>query len=382
LRIGVDARALTGYRGVSRYTRTLLETLAREYPQDEFRLFVPGHEPLPAAAALRSSPNVAIQRHPLPGRVLFGAAAVARRPRLDRLLGDPEVIWAPTVAPLALSTGTPLVLTVQDLSFELRPHDFTGYERLWHALARPRALARRARLVIVLAEPTRHQLVARWGLSAAAVRVVPAGVREEGEPGVAEPADPNGTLGRFGLSAGSYLLAVGALEPRKAPLLLSDAFARARRRGLGAELAFAGEGRLADRLSGPGVRLLGRVSDAELDALYSGAMALVMPSLLEGYGLPVREALARGTPAVISDLPVFGEELSGAVLRVPAGDEVALADALVRIAGDDALRARLARAGRPAVSGMTWTEAARRTRAVLAEAAGGGGAGGGGGSVR
>ncbi|HEY3729571.1 MAG TPA: glycosyltransferase family 1 protein [Solirubrobacteraceae bacterium] len=369
MRIGVDARTLTGFRGVPRYARTLLETLAREYPQDEFRLFVPGREELPAAAALRTMPNVAVHRHRLSGRVLFGAAAIARRPRLDRLLGGAvDVMWAPTVAPMALSAGVPLVLTVQDLSFELRPHDFTSYERVWHALARPRTLARRAQLVIVLAEPTRQQLIARWGLGAEAVRVVPAGVR-----GVGEPADPNGTLGRLGLSEGSYLLAVGALEPRKAPLLLSDAFARARRRGLGAELVFAGEGRLADQLSGPGVRLLGRVSDDELDALYTGAVALVMPSLLEGYGLPVREALARGTPAVISDLPVFGEDLSQAVLRVPAGDETALADALVQIAGDDGLRSRLALACRPAVAGMTWSQAARRTRAVLAEAAAAGG---------
>jgi glycosyltransferase involved in cell wall biosynthesis len=352
---------------VPRYTRALLEAMAHEYPGDEFALFVPGREALPAVATLRSLPNVSIRRHPLSGRVLFSTAAVARRPRLDRLIGGRlDVMWAPTVAPMALSAQIPLVLTVQDLSFELRPHDFTSYERVWHALARPRSLAHRAALVIVLAEPTRQQLVARWGLRPEAVRVVPAGVRS------AELRDPNGTLGRFGLAAGSYLLAVGALEPRKAPLLLSEAFAQARRCGLGAELVFAGEGRLADRISGPGMRLLGRVSDAELDALYAGAMALVMPSLLEGYGLPVREALARGTPAVISDLPVFGEELSPAVLRVPPGDGSALADALVQIAGDQALRDRLSLASRSAVAGVSWSEAARQTRAVLAQACGAG----------
>ena len=85
---------------------------------------------------------------------------------------------------------------------------------------------------------------------------------------------------------------------------------------------FAGEGRLAGQLAGtPGVELRGRVTDDELDALYRGALALVVPSLLEGYGLPLREALARGTPAVVSDLPVFGPELSPAVLRIPPGDE-------------------------------------------------------------
>jgi glycosyltransferase involved in cell wall biosynthesis len=361
--IGVDARALTGYRGVTRYAQALLAALAREYPQDEWRLFVAGREPLARADELRALANVRIRRHPLPSQVLFGAAAVARRPRLDRLAGGrPDVVWAPTVAPMALSPGVPLVLTVQDLSFELRPRDFTAYERVWHALARPRELARRARRVIVLAEPTRSQLVARWGLSASAVRVVP--------PGVPDAKSDPATLERVGLDAGSYVLAVGALEPRKAPQILAGAFARARAQGLGSELVFAGDGRLRDQLTGPGVRVLGRVSDAELAALYAGALALVMPSLLEGYGLPVREALAHGTPAVISDLPVFGSELDSAVVRVAPGDVQALSQALLRIGGEAGLRERLAGAARATVAELTWAAAARRTRAVLAEACG------------
>ena len=71
---------------------------------------------------LEPGANVVVHRHALPGRVLFGAAAVCGRPRLDRLLASsPDVVWAPTIAPLALSPGVPLVLTIQDLSFELRP---------------------------------------------------------------------------------------------------------------------------------------------------------------------------------------------------------------------------------------------------------------------
>jgi glycosyltransferase involved in cell wall biosynthesis len=364
VRVGVDARALTGSRGVTRYTGALLDALARRYPQDEWRLFVPGRAELPAAQALAGLPNVHLRRHPLPGRALFGASALARRPRLDRLLGgSPDVVWAPAIAPLALSPHVPLVLTVHDLSFALRPRDFTPYERLWHRLARPRALARRARRVIVPAPPTRDQLIGLWGLDGARVRVVPEGVRRPGAP-----VDPEPALRTFGLAPGGYLLAVGALEPRKAPLLLARAFARARRQGLGCELVFAGEGRLAGRLHGPGVRVLGAVSDPELDALYTGALALAVPSLLEGYGLPLREALARGIPAVVSDLPVFGPELSAALLRVPVGDEAALAGALARIASDAGLRRSLAQAAPGAVAGLTWEAAAVQTRAVLAEA--------------
>jgi glycosyltransferase involved in cell wall biosynthesis len=350
----VDARGLAGGRGVTRYLRELVAALARAHPDDEWHLFLPGRGPV----LLDFPPNVGVHRHVLPGRVLFGAAAVCGRPRIDRLLGvSLDVVWAPTIAPMALSVSMPLVLTIQDLSFELRPGDFTPYERVWHRLARPRALARRAARVIVLAPPTRGQLVDRWGLDGGRIEVVAPGVS------VAPAAAPPPV-------APPYLLAVGALEPRKAPDLLVRAFTTARAAGLAATLVFAGEGRLAGSLSGDGVSILGRVSDVELDALYRGALALVVPSLLEGYGLPVREALARGTPAVVSDLPVYGPDLDRAVLRVAPGDQAALTTALLRLEREAGLRAALAAAAAPAVAGLSWVQAARRTRAVLAEAAG------------
>jgi glycosyltransferase involved in cell wall biosynthesis len=112
-----------------------------------------------------------------------------------------------------------------------------------------------------------------------------------------------------------------------------------------------------------------RVDDAELAALYAGALAVVQASYLEGFGLPPLEAAAHGTPAVVSDLPCFAETLGDAALRVPPGDADALADALLRIAGDDALRARLGAAARDRAAAYTWERAAAALHALLAEAA-------------
>ena len=192
----MDARALAGGRGVTRYLRELLTALARAHPDDEWHLFLPGR----GAVLLEFPPNVVVHRHVLPGRVLFGAAAVSGRPRIDRLVGvAPDVVWAPTIAPMALSRDVPLVLTIQDLSFELRPGDFTSYERLWHRVARPRALARRAARVIVLAPPTRGQLVDRWGLDGSRIEVVAPGV-SVGSIAARAPAPPATRPG--GLSLG------------------------------------------------------------------------------------------------------------------------------------------------------------------------------------
>lgn len=369
MRVGVDGRSLAGSpaRGVAQYTSALVAALAHAYPADEWRVLVPagpstwpGHDHGPPS-------GVAVQRHPLPGRALHGAAALTGRPRLDLLLGGRlDVLWAPAPAPLALSGRQPLALTVHDLSFERRPRDFTSYERAWHRLARPRELARRAARVLAVSQATRAEAIERWELDPRRVVVVEPGLGRPGRP--CDAAAVDAARRRHGLSPG-YLLYVGALEPRKAPDVLARAYARARTRGLDAELAMVGAGRLAGRLAGPGVRLLGRVADRELDALYEGALALVAPSWLEGFGLTPLEAVARGVPAVVSDLPPFAETLGDGALRVPAGDEAALADALLRVAADAGLRSRLVTAGRQASDALSWERAARRARAALAEAA-------------
>jgi glycosyltransferase involved in cell wall biosynthesis len=359
---------------VAHYTTAVISELARAYPHDEWVLFLPGHAISPvvagpdasAGAALAHAPNVTLRRHPLPGRVLFAASAVAGRPRLDRLLGgNLDVLWAPALAPLAVSDGVPFVLTVHDLSFLERPRDFTGYERLWHRLARPRRLVGRAARVIAVSHAVGETLRSRCDVEPDRLAIVPSGVSA---PAAGAPAQ--GAAQALGL-AGDYLLCVGALEPRKDPELLLRAFARARAGGLRADLAFAGSGRLRPRLHGPGVHALGHVAPSELDELYAGALALVMPSWHEGFGLPPLEALARGTPPVVSDLPVYAETLGRAALRFPPGDERELAAALTRIAADAPLRSRLVEEGQRMLRGRTWEVAARGTRAVLAEAAAG-----------
>jgi glycosyltransferase involved in cell wall biosynthesis len=366
VRVGVDGRSLVGggARGVAHYTAALLEALAAEFPDDEYRVL------LPRGRAMVPRGTVPV-RHPLPSRVLFAPGAFGLR--LDRLVGPVDVTWAPAPAPLAPG-GTPFVLTVHDRSWEVRPGDFTRYERAWHAAARPRWLARRATAVLCDAEAVRGELLAEWGLDAARVHAVPLAARPLAPPaGTSSRAgaapSPSGARspasGATSAAAAPYFLFVGALEPRKAPDLLAEAFLLARKRGLDAELVFAGDGRLDPR--GPGIRRLGQVDD--LGALYAGALAIVLPSWLEGFGLPPVEGLTAGAPAIVSDLPVFHEVLGDGALFVPPGDVEALAEALLALAGDPALRARLLEAGRAKTAPLSWAATARRTRAVLAEAA-------------
>jgi glycosyltransferase involved in cell wall biosynthesis len=320
---------------VASYLQSLLAELRRSFAGDDYEV---------------------IQR----GSLAYAAGAVSGRPRLDRMAGGCDVLWAPAPAPLAASREVPLVLTVHDLSFEHHPGDDTPYERLYHRMARPRALARRAARVIAVSEHVRGQLIEEWGLPPARVVTVRSG---PGRPPAGRPAPTPPGL------PSSYLLAVGALEPRKRVDLLLEAHAEARRQGLEAELVLAGEGPLETRARAAGATALGFVPDEQLDALYAGALCVVCASREEGFGFTPLEGLARGAPPIVADLPPFRETLGDAAIRFPPGDAGALADAMLRVERDQELRGRLAAAAAGALANLSWERAAAETRAVLAEAA-------------
>jgi glycosyltransferase involved in cell wall biosynthesis len=339
MRVAVDARALrpgpARARGVARYLRCVLDELERQFPDDEYVLVDPG-------------------------RLGLLTAALVRRPRLDRRAGGCDVAWTPAPAPVAVSPDVPYVLTVHDLSFEHRPRDYSLYDRLWQRLARPARLARGAERVLCISEATRAAVISNWRVDPDRARTVLLG-----------PGRPPGAEGAYLPRPGVldvFVLAVGALEPRKLPGVLAEAHRRARREGLRAELVFAGDGPLRGELERAGATVLGHVEEDVLDVLYERALAVACVSREEGFGFTPLEAAARGTPAVVSDLPAFVETLGDAALRVPPGDPDALAAALLRLEREPELRERLAAAGRAAAGRLSWAETARATRAALLEA--------------
>lgn len=339
MHVAVDGRALRGgtvaRRGIARYLRCLLDELESAFPEDRYELVDPG-------------------------RPALLSAALVGRPRLDGLAQGCDVVWIPAPAPVAVSPDFPYVLTVHDLSFEHRAGDYSRYERLWHRLARPARLARRAERVLCISETTRRAVTGEWRVDPARTRTVLPGPGRR--PGSAAGALPGGL-------PDSFVLAVGALEPRKLPDVLVEAHRRARAGGLSAGLVFAGDGPLRGELERAGATVLGQVPDDALDSLYERALGLACVSREEGFGFTPLEALARGTPAVVTDLPVFDETLGEGALRVPARDPAALAAALLRLEREPELRERLATTGAQAVARLSWTETARATREALVEAA-------------
>ena len=240
--------------------------------------------------------------------------------------------------------------------------------------------------LLVVSDHWRALLAADYGVEATVVR-----------NGVDPDRFGTGGLGereRFRARAGAgpdtfLVLTVGGIEPRKGSVTLLEAMAdlAARVNGSGPRPVLAVVGghtffdyrayrdtaltRLPELglVEGRDVLLLGTVSEADLGAWYRAADAFAFPSVKEGFGLVVLEALAAGLPVVASDIPVFAEYLEDgrSALLVPPGDPAALGGALARLAGDPALRRRLAAGGRPLIDRFTWAASARTHREIYAE---------------
>lgn len=248
----------------------------------------------------------------------------------------------------------PMSVMVHDLAWRHEPEAYPRRGREWHEAALGRARSR-ARLLLAPSAATADDLVAA-GVPQDRVVVVEEGFDHLDDP---DQEGAQALLTRLGVEpGGGYLLTVSTLEPRKNLLRLLDAYALARPRLPEPwPLVVVGPAGWGPALPPrPSVLMAGKVSGGVLSALYRGARLLAFVPLREGWGLPAVEAMSRGTPVVATPMPSTG----GAAFEVPPGDVDAIAEGLVAVAGDDALRARLIAAGDRRLDGWTWARSAAR----------------------
>jgi glycosyltransferase involved in cell wall biosynthesis len=277
-------------------------------------------------------------------------------PALARHAGASVVFSPANLAPLAWPRN---VLVMHDAAVLREPEAYSRAYVLWHQRFGLTA-ARRALAVITVSEFSRSELVSLAGLDPRRVHVVPGGVSERFHPG----ADPARVAAKLGLRR-PYVLAIATADRRKN--LGALAVAADRLAGLGIDLVWAGDDRpyFSRWQPIPGLRSLGYVGEADLPGLYAGARAYVQPSRYEGFGLTCLEAMASGIPVVAADRAALPETCGGAALLVDPDDPEAMAGALERAVGDDAMRATLREAGLRRSAQLSWERAAERAGAVL-----------------
>lgn len=311
------------------------------------------------------TPPVPVRHLPLPRRLLYETWQWLRWPLVERATGPVDVVHdAGYVVP---PSKAPLVATIHDLFFLEYPEHYTWHSR--EVLRRGLALARRhARLVMCPSMATRADCQAA-GIEPERLRLVPWGVHATPP----EATDLDRVRLRYALD-GPYVLFCGTIEPRKNLPRALAAFRSLDRPGT--ELILAGqrgwkEDVEADLAGLRGrARWLGPVPRDDLAAMYAQAAVVIYPSLREGFGLPVLEAMAQGAPVVTSAGTATEEVAGDAALLVDPLDVDAIAAAIDRLLDDRGLAAKLGEAAKERAAAFTWARTAELAAAVYMEAAG------------
>jgi len=356
MRIAFDGTVLHGRKsGVGYYCEELLKAMVATNHTDQF--FVFSHKALNLSLPSSNGNLKVTNESSFPVRAVYLHALLPRV--LDRI--QPDLChYTNFLAPI--SQAQPYVVTIHDMGLEVMSNAHPLMKRLYTRRLIPR-VAKQARLIITNSEYSKWEIVRHLGIAEDRIRVTPLAASPEFKP---TPGSQK---------SNPYFLYVGNLEPRKNLERLIEAFARMPQKDH--ELLIVGDrwyrGEAAEKkvralgLTGR-VKFLGYVPRTELPSLYSGATAFVYASLLEGFGLPVVEAMACGAPVITSNNSSLKEIANGASLLVDPQNVEELSRAMSNLADDKALRRELSAKGVKRAQAFSWENTARLTLDAYHEA--------------
>ncbi len=365
MRIGIDFTSAARERaGIGRYARELIRALARLDRANAYVLFVP-QDAHPDLLAYDWPDNFTIRRAPIPERLLVALWHRAHIPLpVEAFTGGVDIFYSPDFL-LPPTRARRTVVTVHDLSYVRVPECFPVVLKSYLNRSVPRAV-KRADLILADAASTGRDLQDVYGVPPEKIKVLYSGVDPRFCPQV--PAtDQERVRAKYKLTR-PYFLSVSTVQPRKNYARLVEAFAKIQLSDSRFQLVIAGGNgwmydevyRTIERLNlGDDVRMLGFTPDDDLPALYAMAMLFVYPSLYEGFGLPVAEAMACGIPVLSSNASSLPEVAGDAALYFDPLDVEGMADAIRRALGDVPLRNELRAGGLQQVRQFSWDRSAR-----------------------
>ena len=366
--IAVDyTPAVRQQAGIGRIVRGQIDALIALRPDLDLRLFVAG----PADPAARRAAPLPLHATPIDERTLV---RVWHRlnlplPLVEWFTGGPLDLFHATDFVLAPTRARRKLLTVHDLAFLFYPD--AAMPSLHHYLNRvvPRSV-HRADAIVADSHHTARDLHEQWQVPPEQISVVHGAVDHSRFQPVTDPAHLTAVRQRYAIGERPFLLALSRLEPRKNFVRLIEAFHQARHQGRLPHRLVIGGGqgwlyeaiyqRVSDLNLHEHVHFTGFVADADLPALYSAADFFAYPSLYEGFGLPIVEALACGTPVLAGNNSSLPEAGGPGAFYVDAEEVDAIAQGLVQLATDPALRARLRQAGLLHAAQFTWQRSAEQ----------------------
>ena len=370
MRIGIDARPLArGAAGISRAVYSVVRELQRLDDHNQYFLYCNRPFDLPFENP-RWQRTVQPLYSLLPGSLWLQSKAFARAARHD----DLDVFWGTSFTlPAGLPEATRKVLSIYDLVWRRYPQSMSWYNRMLSCAFAERSISR-ADTIMTISESTKQDLESELQVPAAKIKVMRLGVDAHFRP--YEPADAARHIAQKYGSSENYILSVGTIEPRKNLATLIEAIGILKGQGkLAHQLVVAGakgwgKSRIAEsilkwKLTESDVKFLGFIPETDLPLLYSGAAVFVFPSVYEGFGLPLVEAMACGVAIVASNTSSIPEVVEDAALLVSPYDSEAMAAGILRLLSDTQLRVALIERGLRRARDFTWEATARRVLHTL-----------------
>jgi glycosyltransferase involved in cell wall biosynthesis len=376
MRIGVDVRSLMHGRtsGVENYVRNLLKAMFEVDSEHTYVLFYNSKKDCKKFLPEFDGRRVKVVRTKYPNKLVHIMWRFLRWPKVDKLIEKKikqkiDVMWVPDPRPTPVSAGMRKITTIHDLAFERFPQHFSWRSRLWFKIVNPKHEVETSSKIIAVSEFTKRELEEVYKVDPEKVKVV-----LESVPGVLKPVMKERELikvrKKYNLPK-DYFLTFSTLEPRKNLENVVKGFSIFQRMHPLETYRLVLAGRKDPKMFGkvfldehPDVRMIGFVDEKDKAAVYSAARGLLFVSTYEGFGFPVLEGMACGTPVITSKAASMPEVAGEAALSVDPYDSVKIADAMERLTRDTvAEECRMA--GLKQVKNFSWKKAARQTLKVL-----------------
>jgi glycosyltransferase involved in cell wall biosynthesis len=365
MRIAVDLRSLIEPlpSGITEYTNQISRQFARQGTGHDFVLFSNSRKELPPYIHdIWSGTSADWKVSHWPNKVFNGSLFFTGWPHLDSLAVGADIFFLPNLNFASFTRHCKVVVTVHDLSF-LRHGFYSPKGKLWHKVIRPVSVLKRAEAIIAVSRSTAIDLLDRIPSLKGRVSVIHSGVDKKYFNNDQEDSDR--VIKKYHLPP-KYILFLGTAENRKNLLGLVQAWQKIKS-GLNCPLALviAGKPQDFDQFIDPDIQFLGYVPEEDKPGLYRNALIFCYPSFFEGFGLPILEAMACGTPVVASHATSLAEVVGSAGLMVNPYSVAEISRALAQLVSDDKMRKTLSERGMAQARQFSWEMTGRKTLELI-----------------